>query len=165
MLLLFAFFLSETFWPFFILSIICLSSAYYFNRISDSDESSIEEIGETASGTGLTPPKNVGHTAPSALPNDGEQEPKLSPMESAIEQEVFGLEMGYGLLVLADKKKGGDLLDRITGARTNFAREMGMLLPTIGVRDNIELEPNEYRFLLRGKEIVRSTIVPDRVLL
>tara|TARA_B100000925_G_scaffold140975_1_gene105657 strand:- start:7305 stop:8432 length:1128 start_codon:yes stop_codon:yes gene_type:complete len=85
-------------------------------------------------------------------------------MESAIEQEVFGLEMGYGLLVLADKKKGGDLLERITGARTNFAREMGMLLPTIGVRDNIELEPNEYRFLLRGKEVVRSTIVPDRVL-
>ena len=56
----------------------------------------------------------MGHTAPSVLPNDGEQEPKLSPMESAIEQEVFGLEMGYGLLVLADKKKGGDLLDRIT---------------------------------------------------
>ena len=85
-------------------------------------------------------------------------------MENAIEQEVFALEMGYGLLVLADKKKGGDLLDRITGARTNFAREMGMLLPTIGVRDNIELEPNEYRFLLRGKEIVRSTIIPDRML-
>ena len=85
-------------------------------------------------------------------------------MENAIEQEVFALEMGYGLLVLADKKKGGDLLDRITGARTNFAREMGMLLPTIGVRDNIELEPNEHRFLLRGKEIVRSTIIPDRML-
>ena len=39
-----------------------------------------------------------------------------------------------------------------------------MLLPTIGVRDNIELEPNEYRFLLRGKEIIRSSIMPDRVL-
>ena len=64
---------------------------------------------------------------------------KTFAMENAIEQEVFGLEMGYGLLVLADSKKGGDLLERITGARTNFAREMGMLLPTIGVRDNIEL--------------------------
>ena len=85
-------------------------------------------------------------------------------MEKAIEQEVFGLEMGYGLLVLADKGKGGDLLDRITGARTNFAKEMGMLLPTIGVRDNIELEPNEYRFLLRGKEIARSSVMPDRFL-
>jgi len=90
--------------------------------------------------------------------------PQLSPMESAIEQEVFGLEMGYGLLVLADKKKGGDLLERITGARTNFAKEMGMLLPTIGVRDNIELEPNEYRFLLRGKEVTRASVIPDRAL-
>ena len=43
-------------------------------------------------------------------------------------------------LFLPIVKKGGDLLERITGARTNFAREMGMLLPTIGVRDNIELE-------------------------
>ena len=55
-------------------------------------------------------------------------------------------------------------MDRITGARTNFAKEMGMLLPTIGVRDNIELEPNEYRFLLRGKEIARSSVMPDRFL-
>jgi len=92
------------------------------------------------------------------------QEPALSPMERAIEQEVFGLEMGYGLLVLAEKSKGGDLLERITGARTNFARDMGMLLPTIGVRDNIELEPNEYRFVLRGKEIARSSVVPERFL-
>jgi flagellar biosynthesis protein FlhA len=84
-------------------------------------------------------------------PQVGDEASALTPMESAIEQEVFGLEMGYGLLVLADKKKGGDLLDRITGARTNFAREMGMLLPTIGVRDNIELEPNEYRFFASWK--------------
>ncbi|MDA0725389.1 MAG: FHIPEP family type III secretion protein, partial [Verrucomicrobia bacterium] len=100
-----------------------------------------------------------GEAAPHA-----ESGPAKSPMESAIEQEVFGLEMGYGLLVLADKKKGGDLLERITGARTNFAKEMGMLLPTIGVRDNIELEPNEYRLLLRGKEIARSSVLPERVL-
>ena len=58
-----------------------------------------------------------------------------------IEQEVFGLEMGYGLLVLAEKSKGGDLLERITGARTNFARDMGMLLPTIGVGTISNLSP------------------------
>ena len=100
----------------------------------------------------------------SSGPSTGELPSHSSSMEKAIEQEVFGLEMGYGLLVLADKGKGGDLLDRITGARTNFAKEMGMLLPTIGVRDNIELEPNEYRFLLRGKEIAKSSIMPDRFL-
>ncbi len=164
MLLLFAFFLSETFWPFFTLSLVCFGAAYHYSKVASSNESEFEEIGQ---GGGMpapsAPASGSQQGAPSLNPEVG-QEGKLSPMENAIEQEVFGLEMGYGLLVLADKKKGGDLLERITGARTNFAREMGMLLPTIGVRDNIELEPNEYRFLLRGKEVIRSTIMPDRVL-
>lgn len=162
MLLLFAFFLSETFWPFFILSMVCFGAAYHYSKVASSEESEFDEIGQTG-GHSQTSPGGAPQQS-SALSSESEQENKLSPMENAIEQEVFGLEMGYGLLVLADKKKGGDLLDRITGARTNFAREMGMLLPTIGVRDNIELEPNEYRFLLRGKEVIRSTILPDRVL-
>ena len=162
MLLLFAFFLSDTFWPFFILSMVCFGAAYHYSKVASSEDSEFDEIGQSSG-----PSQTAQGGAPqqsSALNSEEGQENKLSPMENAIEQEVFGLEMGYGLLVLADKKKGGDLLDRITGARTNFAREMGMLLPTIGVRDNIELEPNEYRFLLRGKEIIRSTILPDRVL-
>ena len=162
MLLLFAFFLSDTFWPFFILSLVCFGAAYHYSKVASSEDSEFDEIGQ-ASGPSQAPQGGAPQQS-SALNSEEGQENKLSPMENAIEQEVFGLEMGYGLLVLADKKKGGDLLDRITGARTNFAREMGMLLPTIGVRDNIELEPNEYRFLLRGKEIIRSTILPDRVL-
>jgi len=164
MLLMLAIFLSDTFWPFFILSICCFIAAAYFSK--KSQEPSIEDISSEANQGGA-----MGVPGAKALPNQSEltqsnasEGPSLSPMESAIEQEVFGLEMGYGLLVLADKKKGGDLLERITGARTNFAKEMGMLLPTIGVRDNIELEPNEYRFMLRGKEIVRSTLIPDRSL-
>ena len=168
LLLLFALFLSETFWPFFSLSLACFATAFYFSR--KAGVAKVEEISHGGDAGSPIPAIGGGSQAQagSAASQPGiagqGDEPQLSPMESAIEQEVFGLEMGYGLLVLADKKKGGDLLERITGARTNFAREMGMLLPTIGVRDNIELEPNEYRFLLRGKEVVRSTIVPDRVL-
>ena len=168
LLLLFALFLSETFWPFFSLSLACFATAFYFSRKASAAK--VEEISHGGDAGSPIPAIGGGSQAQagSAASQPGiagqGDEPQLSPMESAIEQEVFGLEMGYGLLVLADKKKGGDLLERITGARTNFAREMGMLLPTIGVRDNIELEPNEYRFLLRGKEVVRSTIVPDRVL-
>lgn len=164
MLLLFALFLDETFWPFFILSMACFGAARHFSKKSLLEDGELEELGQVgAPSTGSAQPGSAANT-PAAVNAEEGGEGKLSPMESAIEQEVFGLEMGYGLLVLADKKKGGDLLERITGARTNFAREMGMLLPTIGVRDNIELEPNEYRFLLRGKEVVRSTIMPDRVL-
>ena len=167
LLLLFSVFLSETFWPFFLLSVSCFCLAYYLHKKAPG-ESGFEEI--TTSPT-LAPGESRGATQPSSQANSsaGAVQHEAVPssntsMEKAIEQEVFGLEMGYGLLVLADKGKGGDLLDRITGARTNFAKEMGMLLPTIGVRDNIELEPNEYRFLLRGKEIARSSVMPDRFL-
>lgn len=157
LLLLFSIFLSETFWPFFILAIGCFASAYILYRKSN-DSSEIQEIPEQLPLQNNNTQEPAGATS---SPNES-SDIALSPVEKAIEQEVFALEMGYGLLVLADKKKGGDLLDRITGARTNFAKEMGMLLPTIGVRDSIELEPNEYRFLLRGKELERSSVVPDR---
>ena len=163
LLLLFSLFLYETFWPFFILSMACFATAYFVKKKADAEGTSSESAALDNNAHAFT--GGSGQSQPSAGETGaGGEEPSLSPMESAIEQEVFGLEMGYGLLVMADKKKGGDLLDRITGARTNFAREMGMLLPTIGVRDNIELEPNEYRFLLRGKEIIRSSVLPDRVL-
>ena len=143
---------------------LCFVAAYYLKKTALGVDPELEELSagsETASlpQSGQQPRLTGGEDLPHA-----EAAPSKSPMESAIEQEVFGLEMGYGLLVLADKKKGGDLLERITGARTNFAKEMGMLLPTIGVRDNIELEPNEYRLLLRGKEIARSSVLPERVL-
>jgi flagellar biosynthesis protein FlhA len=166
MLLMFAFFLSETFWPFFILAILCFGAAYYFSEkskdatLQDITESHPQIANQGQGGAKGLPAPQAGGNSTQVSPDA----PQLSPMESAIEQEVFGLEMGYGLLVLADKKKGGDLLERITGARTNFAKEMGMLLPTIGVRDNIELEPNEYRFLLRGKEVTRASVIPDRAL-
>jgi flagellar biosynthesis protein FlhA len=163
MLMAFAFFLSDTFWPFFILASVCFVGAYYLRKKALGVDPEFEEL---SAGSDSAPSHQAGQAR---LPGGedaphAESGPAKSPMESAIEQEVFGLEMGYGLLVLADKKKGGDLLERITGARTNFAKEMGMLLPTIGVRDNIELEPNEYRLLLRGKEIARSSVLPERVL-
>lgn len=163
LLLLFSLFLSETFWPFFILSMVCFGSAFYLSR-KKLEETGIEELPNSSTKTPQG--SSVGNPAPDSLAQGSgtTAASELSPMEQAIDQEVFGMEMGYGLLVLADKTKGGDLLERITGARTNFASEMGMLLPTIGVRDNIELEPNEYRFLLRGKEIVRASLVPDRLL-
>lgn len=167
LLFLFSVFLSETFWPFFLLSVFCFALAYYLHNKSPGD-SEIEELSHqsVSNGAGVSSDASLSRqshetgTGATAEPSPNSN----TLMENAIEQEVFGLEMGYGLLVLADKGKGGDLLDRITGARTNFAKEMGMLLPTIGVRDNIELEPNEYRFLLRGKEIARSSIMPDRFL-
>jgi flagellar biosynthesis protein FlhA len=80
------------------------------------------------------------------------------------ELDVFTIEIGHGLLGLADAKIGGDLLVRVTGARKTIAREKGIVVPPISVRDNLELESNAYRFLLRGRQIARGQVMTGRLL-
>jgi flagellar biosynthesis protein FlhA len=79
-----------------------------------------------------------------------------------IEVDIFAIEIGYGLLGLADPKTGGELLARVTGVRKTLAREKGIVVPPVSVRDNLELEPNDYRFLLRGKPMARGQLMPGR---
>ncbi|HEY4301622.1 MAG TPA: flagellar biosynthesis protein FlhA, partial [Candidatus Didemnitutus sp.] len=81
-----------------------------------------------------------------------------------IDIDVFAIEIGYGLLTLADAKVGGDLLARVTGVRKTLAREKGIVIPPISVRDNLELEANDYRFLLRGRTVAKGSLVPGRFL-
>jgi flagellar biosynthesis protein FlhA len=81
-----------------------------------------------------------------------------------IEIDVFAIEIGYGLLNMANAKTGGDLLARVTGVRKTLAREKGIVVPPVSVRDNLELEANDYRFLLRGKQLARGQLHPGRSL-
>ncbi|MBI2815102.1 MAG: flagellar biosynthesis protein FlhA [Opitutae bacterium] len=96
--------------------------------------------------------EGAGSPAPAATPAAAEDVRKL------IDVDVFAIEIGHGLLGLADAKAGGDLLARITGVRKSLAREKGVIVPPVSVRDNLELEADEYRFLLRGKPLVRGRI-------
>jgi len=111
-----------------------------------------------APGKGATGKTGEGGAAasPVSTPAGAEDVRKL------IDVDVFSIEIGYGLLSLADAKVGGDLLARITGIRKTLAREKGIIVPPISVRDNLELEANEYRFLLRGKALVRGQLTPGR---
>ena len=86
----------------------------------------------------------------------------LEDVRKLIEVDVFAIEIGYGLLALADAKSGGELLARVTGVRKALAREKGIVVPPVSVRDNLELEPNDYRFLLRGKPVARGQLMPGR---
>jgi len=79
-----------------------------------------------------------------------------------IDVDVFAVEIGYGLLNLADSKSGGELLARVTGVRKQLAREKGIVVPPIAVRDNLELEATSYRFLLRGKVVARGKLMSGR---
>jgi flagellar biosynthesis protein FlhA len=70
------------------------------------------------------------------------------------------IELGYGLVSLADARKGGDLLERVTGVRKTFAQDMGLIVPPIRLRDNLQMGANEYRFLLKGNPIAQGSIMP-----
>ncbi|MGO8700736.1 MAG: flagellar biosynthesis protein FlhA [Limisphaerales bacterium] len=81
-------------------------------------------------------------------------------LETLLALDALQIELGYGLINLADARKGGDLLERVTGVRKTFAQEMGVIIPPIRLRDNLQLEANQYRFLLKGNAIVQGELMP-----
>jgi flagellar biosynthesis protein FlhA len=81
-------------------------------------------------------------------------------LETLLGVDALQIELGYGLVSLADTRKGGDLLERVTGVRKTFATEMGMIIPPIRLRDNLQLEANQYRFLLKGNTIAQGELLP-----
>ncbi len=81
-------------------------------------------------------------------------------LEGMLALDTLQIELGFGLVGLADQRKGGDLLERITGIRRNFAQEMGVIIPPVRLRDNLQLGANEYRFLLKGNQVARGEILP-----
>jgi len=97
-------------------------------------------------------------TAAAAVPKAPEK------VESFLAVDAMELEVGYGLIRLVDKKQGGDLLDRITNSRRQTAIELGLIVPPIRIRDNMQLEPNVYAIKLRGVEVGRGEIMPGHLL-
>ncbi len=77
--------------------------------------------------------------------------------------DLLGLELGYRLIALVDKKRQGDLLTRIKGVR-KFAQEVGFLPPAVHVRDNLELKPSAYRITLRGVVVGEGEAFPGMYL-
>lgn len=76
--------------------------------------------------------------------------------------DVLGLEIGYRLIPLVDKEQGGELMGRIRGVRRKFSKELGFLIPSVHIRDNLELEPNGYRLTLHGVEVGAGEVLPGR---
>jgi flagellar biosynthesis protein FlhA len=85
-------------------------------------------------------------------------------VEDMLAVDPMELEVGYGLIKLVDRKQGGDLLDRIGNIRRQQASELGIVVPPIRIRDNIQLEPNQYAIKLRGVQIARGETLPGRLL-
>ncbi|WP_258523748.1 flagellar biosynthesis protein FlhA [Campylobacter hyointestinalis] len=83
-----------------------------------------------------------------------------SKIDDILKIEILELDLGYGLLKLADS----DLIERIRAMRRNIASMLGFLMPKIRIRDNLQLPPNEYRFKLKGVVIASGTIYADKFL-
>ncbi|MCP4593139.1 MAG: flagellar biosynthesis protein FlhA [bacterium] len=85
-------------------------------------------------------------------------------VEDFLRVDPMELEVGYGMIKLVDRKQGGDLLDRVTNLRRKIAQELGIVVPPIRIRDNLQLQPNEYKVKLKGLEINLGEVMPGHLL-
>ena len=85
-------------------------------------------------------------------------------LEEVLRVELLELDIGYQLIRIADPNQGGDLLDRIKAMRKKVASEYGFLVPQIRIKDNLNLKPTEYQILLKGVEVARGEVFPDKYL-
>jgi flagellar biosynthesis protein FlhA len=91
---------------------------------------------------------------------DGQPAPKgPESVMNLLSVDPMELEIGYGLIPLVDVQEGGNLLNRITLIRRQTALELGIVVPTIRIRDNLQLPPNTYVIRLRGAEIARGELI------
>ncbi|MGO4543892.1 flagellar biosynthesis protein FlhA [Paenibacillus sp. 2TAB23] len=83
---------------------------------------------------------------------------------SLLQVDPIEFEFGYGLIPLADTQQGGDLLDRIIMIRRQCALELGLVVPVIRIRDNIQLKPNEYVVKIKGNTVARGDLLLNHYL-
>lgn len=130
--------------PFLILSLIAGGLAYYRHRaIKDEQEETLVKEMEEA---------------------EKSQKPEDQPVEELLKIDPIELELGYSLIALVDETQGGDVFKRITNVRRQLAQELGIIIPPVRVRDNLQLEPEEYVIKIRSNEITRNKLHPNMLL-
>ncbi len=127
------------FFPFFVLSTITGAVGFFARKGGPSAEADVEEGEMTA-----------------------EEEAPAENLEDYLRVDPLELEIGYGLISIVDTEQGGDLLQRITQLRKQCAVEVGILIPPIRIRDNIQLKPNEYIIKIKGFDIAHGELLMGR---
>jgi flagellar biosynthesis protein FlhA len=87
--------------------------------------------------------------------------PKKENIESMLPLDMVELEVGYGLINVVESDSSGDLIERITSIRKQFAIDLGILVPAIHIRDNLQLAPGEYRLLIKGNKVGGGVLRPE----
>jgi flagellar biosynthesis protein FlhA len=84
---------------------------------------------------------------------------ETDPLDNLPALDLLELEVGYGLIPLVDEEQDGELLERVRALRRQFAREMGVVIPPIHIRDNLQLKPGGYAVLIKGVEVARGDLM------
>lgn len=101
---------------------------------------------------------------PSENPAGKASERPAARPEDHLFVDTLELELGYGLIRMADANSGGDLLERVTSVRHKIARELGMILPKVHIRDNIRLEQRKYQIKIEGAPVAWGSVFADGLL-
>ncbi|MCP8616505.1 flagellar biosynthesis protein FlhA [Salirhabdus salicampi] len=125
------------------IALLLASGGYWIQRSVVAQQAVEETEEEEELETNTTTPENV------------VQLMNMDPIE---------FEFGYALIPLADSSQGGDLLDRIVMIRRQLALELGVVVPVVRIRDNIQLNPNEYCLKIKGNEVAKGEIYTDHYL-
>ena len=99
-----------------------------------------------------------------AQKSTGSEQHKELGWDDVLTVDIIGLEVGYRIIPLVDKSQGGALLGRIKGVRKKLSQELGFLMPSVHIRDNLDLMPNVYRITLMGVTIAEAEIHPEKEL-
>jgi len=155
------------------LGILCAGLAYYIHW-KKQQPAAVDEGSFIPSGSRLASELNAApaaggqasiapqRSAP-ALPPGVPETPELG-WDDVQPVDVIGLEVGYRLIPMVDKNQGGELLGRIKGVRKKLSQEMGFLIPSVHIRDNLDLNPTGYRISLMGVTMAEADVYPDREL-
>jgi flagellar biosynthesis protein FlhA len=92
------------------------------------------------------------------------KKPQKENIESLLPLDLIELEVGYGLINIVESQESGDLLERIVSIRKQFAVDMGIIIPSVHIRDNLQLEPGEYRVLIKGNKVGGGMLRSDSVM-
>ncbi|NLZ90872.1 MAG: flagellar biosynthesis protein FlhA [Clostridiales bacterium] len=126
--------------PLFALAMVLLFSGYAIRRAAVTEEAAAREDIHPAQLDEMRKPENV---------------------MGLLQVDPIEVEFGYAIIPLADVNQGGDLLDRVVMIRRQIALELGMVVPIIRLRDNIQLGPNQYRIKIKGIEVAEGELVMD----
>lgn len=142
--------------PFLVLAVL----TWFIGKTIKNRPVTAADAARKADGKTAKSGESAAAAAPGAAGAAGAAAPAADKLENLLGVDAMLIELGFGLVSLADSRKGGDLLERVTGVRRQFAQEMGLLIPPIKLRDNLQIGANEYRFLLKGNAVATGNLMP-----